>query len=158
MLDLKLLLPDQFDNTFKGHKLSLWFFYLISLITLWRSQHHLFAPDGGAQSIATIPLDAYSSGASSTIVGIFALWGLSQLIVGLIYVLASIRFRSMIPVLYLLAIFEYLVRAAYIGTYKPVETLGDAPGALANIPLIIVFSIMFVLSLWNQNRRRSKKR
>lgn len=122
MLDVRLLLPKRIDIEFKGHRLALWFFYLITAITLWRSQHHMLAPDGGAQSIATIPLDTYSQGASSTIVGIFALWGLSQLILGLIYLAATVRYRSLIPILNLLGIVEYLGRA-YIGHFKPIGLL-----------------------------------
>ena len=67
MLDLSLLLPKTIDNNFSGHRVSLWFFYLLTAVTLWRSQHHLFSADGGAQSIATIPLDTYSPGPSTTI-------------------------------------------------------------------------------------------
>lgn len=148
MIDLKLILPKQLDNHFRGNKLALWFFYVLTAITLWRSQHHLLAEDGGAQSIATIPLDMYSSGASSTIIGLFALWGLSQLILGGLYVLAAWRYKSMIPILYLLGVFEYAVRAFYVGGWKPVETAGEAPGAIANIPLMIVFAVMLLLSLW----------
>ena len=56
----------------------------------------------------------------------------------------------MIPLLYLLGIIEYAVRALFIAGYKPIETVGAAPGAVANVPFIVVFSIMLVLSLWNQ--------
>ena len=89
MLDFRLLIPEKLDNTFTGNKVSLWFFYLLTAVTLWRSQHHIFAADGGAQTIATIPLDTYSPGASSTVIGIFALWGLSQLIIGEYMMLAA---------------------------------------------------------------------
>ncbi len=150
MVDSKLLFPKHFDNQYRGHTIALWFFYVITAVTLWRSQHHLLSADGGAQSIATIPLDTYSLGASSTIVGVFALWGLSQLIIGLLYLLAALRYKSMIPVFYLLGVGEYAMRASFIGYFKPVETMGDAPGAIANIPFMIVFSVMLVLSLWNK--------
>ncbi len=150
MVDIKLLFPSKIDNQFRGKKISLWFFYLITVITLWRSQHHLLALDGGAQSIAKIPLDSYSFGASSTIIGIFALWGLSQLIIGIIYFVAIIRYRSMIPFLYLLGIVEYTVRPL-IGLSKHIETIGRAPGAYINIPFVLIFFIMLLLSLWKEN-------
>ena len=151
MVDIRLLFPAQIDNRYRGNKVALWFFYLVTAVTLWRSQHHLFAADGGAQSIATIPLDTYPVAASSTIVGVFALWGLSQLIIGFIYLLACIRYRALIPLMYLLGIIEYAVRAFYVGSQKPIETVGDAPGAVANIPFIIVFSVMLILSIWSKS-------
>jgi hypothetical protein len=108
------LFPRQITSEFPGFKIALWAFYPFTALTLWRSQHHLFAHDGGAQSIANIPLDTYSDTAAATIIGVFALWGLSQLVIGLIYLVAAIRYRSMIPTLYLLSLVEYLVRAFYI--------------------------------------------
>ena len=96
---LKRVFPAALDNHFPGHRIALYAFYALTALTLWRSQHHLFEHDGGAQSIASIPLDTYSNNAADTVVGIFALWGLSQLIIGLIYLLAAIRYRSLIPLL-----------------------------------------------------------
>lgn len=155
MLNIERLIPTVIDNQFKGNKLALWFFYLLTAVTVWRSQHHLFAADGGAQSIATIPLDTYSQEASNTIVGIFALWGLSQLIIGLLYVLACVRYRSLIPMFYLLGIIEYAARAFYVGQYKVIETVNTPPGEMINIPLIIIFTIMLILSLWQRKSETS---
>ena len=149
---LSNLFPRQITNEFSGSRIALWGFYLLTAITLWRSQHHIFSPDGGAQSIATIPLEKYSDAAASTIIGMFALWGLSQLIVGLIYLIAAIRYRSMIPILYLLSVFEYLMRATYIPAYKSIETAGTAPGAIGNLPLILFSFTMLVLSLWSRKK------
>ena len=144
------LLPRQIDNEFPGARLALWFFYPFTLLTLWRSQHHLIAVDGGAQSIATIPLDTYATGAAGTVIGVFALWGLSQLVIALIYLVAAIRYRSLIPFLYLLAAVEYLVRMTYIPAFKAIETEGTAPGAAGNLPLLLFASLMLILSLWRK--------
>ena len=146
------LLPHQINNKFPGLKVALWGFYLLTALTLWRSQHHIFSSDGGAQSIATIPIDRYSDSAASTVIGLFALWGLSQLIIGVIYLVAAIRYRSMIPLLYLLSLFEYVMRATYLPAYKSIETVGIAPGAAGNLPLLIFCFVMLVLSLWSHNK------
>ena len=119
------------DNQFPGHNIALYVFYALTALTLWRSQHHLFGHDGGAQSIASIPLDTYSSNAVDIAIGIFALWGLSQLIIGLVYLLASIRYRSLIPLLYLLFTLEYAMRL--VGANKTIETAGTAPGSVINL-------------------------
>lgn len=139
--------PTHFANEFTGHRLSLWFFYALTVLTLWRSQHHLFTADGGAQSIASIPLDSFSTSAGATVVSVFALWGLSQLIVGLIYLVVCFRYRSMIPLMLLLGAFEYLMRLVYVGVFKPIETVETAPGVLMNLPLLIILLLMFFLSV-----------
>ena len=141
------LFPATIDNNFPGNQIALYVCYALTALTLWRSQHHLLAHDGGAQSIATIPLDTYSANASDTIIGIFSLWGLSQLIIGLIYLIAALRYRAMIPLIYLLFTVEYIVRVG-IGEFRTIETAGTAPGGVVNLPFAILGLVMLVLSLW----------
>lgn len=64
------LFPKTVDNQFLGNQFSLYIFYIITLITLWRSQHHMFSTDGGAQSIASIPLNHFSVDGATTVVGL----------------------------------------------------------------------------------------
>ncbi len=149
---LNTIFPKTFDNNFKGHKIALYAFFALTAVTLWRSQHHLLSADGGAQTIATIPLDTFTRDGSQTVIGIFSLWGLSQLIIGLIYLVACIRYRSMIPLLYTLLIVEYSIRALYIPVFKPIVTSGTAPGAAGNVPLIIISTIMLILCLVERKR------
>ncbi|MEC8038853.1 MAG: hypothetical protein VX152_11245 [Pseudomonadota bacterium] len=144
---LQRVFPSVLNNQFRGHRIALYAFYALTALTLWRSQHHLFAHDGGAQSIASIPLDTYAGNAADTVVGIFALWGLSQLIIGLIYLLAAIRYRSLIPLLYVLFTFEYAMRF-WIGANKAIETAGTAPGGVINLPFMIAGVVLFALSIW----------
>jgi len=144
---LQRVFPPALDNRFPGHRIALYAFYALTAVTLWRSQHHLFAHDGGAQSIASIPLDTYSDSGADTVVGIFALWGLSQLIIGLIYLLVAIRYRSLIPLLYVLFTLEYAMRF-WVGTNKAIETVGSAPGSVINLPFMIAGAVLFALSVW----------
>ena len=140
------LFPPRFDNIFPGQKIALWVFYLITAVTLWRSQHHIFAADGGAQSIATIPLDSYSDGAAATIIAIFAQWGLIQLLLGMLMLLAAVRYKSMVPLLWLILLMEWIGRG-WIGKFKPVETIGTAPGQIGNLVIPIIALVMLILSL-----------
>ena len=148
---IERLFPRQFDNVYRGNKIALWLFYPLTAMTLWRSQHHIFAPDGGAQSIATIPLDTYTQGGAQSVVTIFALWGLAQLAMGLVMLLAAIRYKSMIPLLWLFIFLEYGGRRL-IGIYKPLETVGTAPGAVAGYVLPIVALLMLVFAVWPEKK------
>ncbi len=143
---LNRLFPAQFDNVFRGNRIALWVFYAFTAVTLWRSQHHVFAPDGGAQSIATIPLDSYSDGAAATIIAIFAQWGLVQLLLGMVMLLAAVRYNSMVPLMWLIVLVEWIGRGL-IGQFKPVETIGTAPGQVGNMMIPIIALVMLVLSL-----------
>ena len=146
-LILNKIFPEKIDNQFSGHKVSLYVFYLLTAFTLWRSQHHLFAPDGGAQTIATIPLDTFTEAGAQAVIGAFGLWGLSQLIIGILYLIVSFRYRSMIPMMYLLMVIEYVVRATYFPLFKQIPTVGTAPGAVGNLPIIIIAAVMLAFSV-----------
>lgn len=154
---LQRVFPTLLDNRFPGHKIALYVFYALTALTMARSQHHLFAHDGGAQSIASIPLDTYPSNAAETVVGIFGLWGLSQLIIGLIYFLAAIRYRALIPFLYVLFTLEYAMRF-WVGANKTIETVGTAPGSMINLPFMIAGVVLFVLSIWRGEEKSEVRR
>ena len=83
------VLPKEINNTYQGRKIALYLFYFFTIMTVVRSLIHVFAPDGGAQTIATIPLDSFSNEGASAVILIFSLWGLSQLIMGMFYVIVS---------------------------------------------------------------------
>ena len=140
------ILPAQIDNHYRGLKISQYAFFLISAVTLVRSLIHVFAPDGGAQSIATIPLDSYSAEAASTVILMFSLWGLSQLLMGIVYLGVSLKYRSLIPAMYVLVIFEYAMRIV-IGQMKPILTTGTAPGSIGSWIMVPVCAVLLALSL-----------
>ncbi|MBJ18304.1 MAG: hypothetical protein CL933_02660 [Deltaproteobacteria bacterium] len=140
------LLPTRIDNDYQGHPIALWFFAPITLLTVGRSLVHIFVPDGGAQSIATIPLDRMTSGGAEGIVLLFALWGLSQLLLGLLYVAVLIRYRALLPLMYLLFTVEYGGRFL-IGRWKNIVTVETPPGETANVVFPVLGLVMLVLSL-----------
>jgi hypothetical protein len=44
-----------------------WLFVAMTVMSIGRSLTHMFLPDGGMQSIASIPMDAFSSEASAVV-------------------------------------------------------------------------------------------
>ena len=140
------LFPRTIDNHFPGHSVALWLFYPITLITIARSLIHIFSSDGGAQSIATIPLDSFTSAGAASVVAIFAQWGLSQLLVGGLFALVLLRYRAMIPLMYLLILLEYAGRLG-VGAMKPIVTMDTAPGGPGSIVMVVIAIIGIVLSL-----------
>lgn len=143
---LDRLIPERIDNDYCGHPLAFWMFFPITLVTLVRSLIHMLRADGGAQSIATIPLDTFTSGGAQGIVAVFALWGLSQFLLGILYLGVLWRWRTLLPLMYLLLIVEYVGRFA-IGISKPTVTLETPPGAIANFVFPALAVAMLILSL-----------
>ena len=145
-LMLEKILPGQVDNAFNGHRLSLVFFYFITLITICRSCVHIFAGDGGAQSIATIPLDAFTQGGAEGVIFLFAQWGIAQLMIGVMYLIVALRYRRLVPLMYIFIFFEWGSRII-LAFFKSIETVSVAPAALVQPILVLVVPVMFYLSI-----------
>ncbi len=144
---LDRLLPRTADNQYRGHPVAKWTFVALTLITLGRSLVHMFAEDGGAQSIASITLDAFSEGGAMTVITVFGLWGLSQLLFGLMYVVVLWRYQSLISLMYVFFCAEYFMRLI-AGAYTPgLAKLETAPGEVGNLIFLPLGLVMLWLSL-----------
>jgi hypothetical protein len=124
-------------------KLPVYVFSVITAISTARSLIHLLAPDGGAGSIAGI--DLAKAGKSGTIFG-FGLWGSSQVLYALIQVVVVSRYRSLVPLMYVLLILETLLRIV-VGRTKPVPLTRTPPGAAGNAVILPLAVCMLALSL-----------
>ena len=148
------LFPKTIDNRYRGMPLARWMFVAITVLSVGRSLAHIFLPDGGAQSIATIPLASVSQTAAEVVIGMFAYWGLSQLMFGLVFVLVLCRYQSLIPLMWLFVFVDWAGRLL-LGFVKPIETTNTAPGAIGNwvIPVLALFMLMFSLKEKNKNNQ-----
>ena len=54
------LLPETADNTYLGHPIARWLLTFYVVKSFVAGSIHMFASDGGAQSIASIALDDFS--------------------------------------------------------------------------------------------------
>ena len=141
------LFPRPIDNRYLGHPIALWLFVPATAVIIGRSCVHIFWADGGAQSIATIPLDTYPSGAAATIVVLFGMWGVHQLLLAGLYVLVLLRYRAMIPLMWLTLLIEWASRPL-LGLMKgPSETLETPPGARGVLIWVPLSLVMIWLSL-----------
>lgn len=131
------LLPSRADNTILGSRLPLYVFILVAVIGTVRSLIHIFAPDGGAGSIAGMDL---SVAGARGIIFAFALWGSAQLVYALIQWLVILRYRSLVPFMWAVQFLETLLRIL-VGHMKPVTFAHTPPGAFQNyvyLPLAVV--------------------
>lgn len=150
------LLPDVIDNQYHGMKIAKYAFWIIMAASIVRSLIHVLAADGGAQTIATIPLDSYPSAAAAAVILMFSYWGLSQLLMGFIYLGVALKYQSLIPTMYVLLIFEYAMRFI-IGQAKPIVTTGTAPGSVGNWIMVPVCIVLLVLSLMKDKTKTAEE-
>jgi len=141
----EIFLPAKIDNSIRGWKLPVYVFALYAIVSTVRSFIHLLSPDGGAGSIAGMDLTV--AGADGIIFA-FALWGSSQLLMAIIQLLVVIRYRSLVPFMYVLLILETLLREL-VGRMKPVTFAHTPPGAVSNQVIIPLAVVMLGLTLWS---------
>jgi hypothetical protein len=116
---------------------------LILLGITARSLIHVFLPDGGAHSIATIDI---SVAGGPNIIGLFGQWGAIQLLLaGLLWVLL-IRYPGTLPLVLCVFAAEPLLRSL-AGYLKPIETVGTAPGSAFNYALMPIVLTALYLAL-----------
>ena len=144
---LNAILPRHIDNTYRGPRLALWLFVLVVVFKTGIALGTIFNGRGAAQSADGIPLGAFGAAGAEAVVALFALWGLSQLVLSAFGVLALTRYRAMIPLMYLLLLLEHLARR-WILLVKPIARTGSPPGLYINLGLLVVTIVGLVLSLW----------
>ena len=149
---LNRIFPQRFDNNYRGHQLALWLFGLLLLMKLGISLSSIFDTYNVVRSADGIPLDTFTSGGAETVVSVTPLLGLSQLFLASFGVLALIRYRAMIPFMYVLFLVEYFAKK-WIQLVKPIIRVGTPPATYVNLVLIALLLTGLVLSLWRPTSR-----
>jgi hypothetical protein len=143
---LNRIFPERFDNHYRGHRLALWLFYPITFMNVVIDLVAIFKSDGGAQSADGIPLDTFVSGGAQAVIFAVALLGLSGLLQQFVSVLALLRYRAMIPLMYVLLVVDYLGHKG-IAWMKPVVRTGTSSGSYVTVSIFALTFLGLVLSL-----------
>ena len=151
---LNKIFPPVADNDFNGHKIALWGFILFTLLMTWRSIIHMLFEKYGFHEIGNfIPIEG-DPDPMLLIYRFFSLWGFAQLTFCLVCWVVIFRYRALIPLMYLLWLFEWgfrtfgypLIREDI--TIQGIYTLGATPGSVgapyATFLLIILFSLSLI--------------
>lgn len=138
--------PRHVDNTYHGYKLALWLFALIVFMKVAMSLNSIFNGYIVATSADGIPLDGFTPAGARAVVSLFAAWGLSQLMICLICILALARYRAMVPFMFALLLLEHLSRRL-IFQVMPIVRTGSPPGFFINLVLLALMVVGLALSL-----------
>jgi hypothetical protein len=145
------LLPPRIDNTYRGHRLALWLFGAVVFMKTSIGLGTIFNGRNAAISADGIPLDTFTPAGAQAFIALFAAWGLAQATIGLICMVVLVRYRALVPFMFLLLLLEHLVRRL-IFVVLPIARSEDAPGLFINLALVALLIVGLALSL-----RRSPK-
>jgi len=141
-IDIRLTLPKD-PSSYKGHKSIRIVTSFFLIIVLVRSCIHLFASDGGANSIAGIDI---SVAGGENIIAIFHQWGAIQLILAALLLLLFFRYPGFTPLIVLTLAIDPIMRAIS-GQIAPLTSEGTPPGEALNWPAFFLLIALFISSL-----------
>ena len=145
------IFPEIINNNFRGSKIALYGFYPIIAMMIFRSLIHFLSDSAGLVSIGNINvLPIINNIDPNNLVYLFAsLWGASQLILTLLIIIIFFRYKSLVPLLWIILIIDILFRFISGGLHPLTDEYYSTvpPGKLLQVPLLIYGLIMFLLSI-----------
>jgi hypothetical protein len=152
---LDQLLPPRFDNAYRGYKLALWLLGLLLLMKAGIGLGCIFNGHEAASRGDGVPIDGFTPGGVQTVLALFAIWGLSQVILALLGTTVLVRYRSMVPFMFTLLLLEHVGRKLIL-YFLPVPKTGTPPGFFVNLGLFAVEIVGLALSLFPRDRPRAQ--
>ena len=152
---LQRIFPNQFDNRFDGHRLALWLLGGLVALKLVMSMNSILNTASVAAGADGFPLASYGVAAARAVLMLFALMSLGQLMLAVLGLVALIRYRAMVPLVYAVLLLEHVARRLIVQAYD-VDRSSSAPvGFNINIALLGLLTAGFALALWPRTRRSS---
>lgn len=140
------LLPRRLDNTYRGGRPALWLFALLVLLKTVMGLNSVFNGRAVLASADGVPLDSYPAAASQTIVALFALMSVTNLMVCLLCAVVLFRYRALLPLMFALLLLEHVGRRVAL-LYIPIVRTGAPPGSFINLALFALMAVGLALSL-----------
>jgi len=146
---LNPLLPERADNLHRGHRLALWLFGLLLLMKTGISLSIIFNGRTAATSADGIPIDSYTPAGAQTVLSLFALVGLYNLILCIVGIVVLVRYRSLVPLMFGLFLLQQLGRSLIL-QLLPIVRTGTPPGSAMNLVMLALMVVGLALSLWRR--------
>lgn len=148
---LDRLLPHRRDGGYRGHRAALWILGLLAFMKLAMGANSIFNGYRVASSADGIPLATFPPEAAQAVVALFAGWGLGQVLLGLLAVVALARDRGLVPLVFALLLVENVGRKAifYVLPYASAPTTANL---VVNGLFIALMVVGLALSLTGRRR------
>ena len=144
---LGLLFPGVIDNRFRGQWLGYWLLAPVLILKFGIAIGSILTP-ANANKADAIDLSSFSAPALRDAMTSTALLGLLHFSIVLICLLAMIRYRAMVPMIYLWLALEYLGRRVILDVYPIERVPGTSSGSIINLGLIALLALGLALSIW----------
>ncbi len=157
---LMRLFPKQIDTDYRGHVLAIWLLVPLALMKFLQGANvaGLLGTGNSRQvleGVDNVPVSTFPAEAASQLVFLFAAWGVGVFILGLLGIVVLLRYRAMIPLMYLLLLIEQVGRQALstIHLDRPFVSLAASPANLINWGFLLAIGIGLLVSLSGRRPR-----
>ena len=147
---LDRLFPRQIDNAFRGPWIALALFALVVFVKGAQAVVSIVDTHRVATTADGISLDGLNAAQVQTVLSLFAALGWYVLLLPLLSLIVLIRYRAMIPLMYLMLLVMQLgIRAlhAFHPAFAETGASGQPTGFYVNLGILAVTLIGFALSL-----------
>ena len=134
-MNLRPILPAQIDVADRVHPAANALLAAVLLMKTAIALGPIFNGRVAAQSADGIPLETFGPGGAATVLAVFAIWGVAQLVISAFGVLALVRYRALIPLMFVLLLLEHAARRLALMAL-PVARTGAPPGVFVNLAIL----------------------
>ena len=149
---IERLLPGQADNGFAGHRAALWLLGLYVALKLVMAFNSIFNTAGVAAGADGIALASFGPDAAREVLTLFALTALGQLVLALIALTILVRYRALVPFIFLALLAEQVARRFIVEARALARTDAASTGTYINYAILALLAAGLVLSLLRGKR------
>mgnify|MGYP000891582512 CR=1 FL=1 len=147
---IEKIIPQQANNDYKGSPIAFYGMIPFFLLMIFSTYMHFLQPEFAAHQIASIIVFEGEPDPNQVIYMLFSLWGAQQVTFCLVNAAVLYQYRNLIPMMYILWIFMWVVRPLVIKPLfgmAPEHTTGLTPGKVAVPYMVVYLVVMLLLSL-----------
>jgi hypothetical protein len=151
---LERLFPRQLDNGgYHGHWLALWLFGALMVVRAAQGVGSMINTERVITGADGIDVASFSAAAMQAFVGLFAITGMHLTVLPLIGFTALVRYRAMVPLLFLIFLLMQLAQRLLILLHPIPRSEGTPIGFYITMAMLAVTVIGLVLSLMDRRPR-----
>lgn len=150
------LLPEYAGSTYTGHKFALWLFGLVIAVKAAMGLNAIFNTYMVATRADGVPLATFPPAAVQTVLALFAIWGLGHFVLCLVGLLVLVRYRSLVPFMFVVLLVEQLARKLIL-LFIPIVRTGRPGGIYVNLGLLAAMALGLGLAMWRRQPATGKQ-
>jgi len=142
--------PLSAGNDYRGGRVALYGFCLLTAAHMFKATVHFLAPDSGVNSLASILVFEGTPDPNNLIYMFSAVGGLNQAMWAFMFVIVLARYRNLVPLMLAFMLLEKLFGfvVMWMHPLTPAYFEHTPPGKLSAVPQAVICSVLFFLSIW----------